>query len=206
MTERKPESINLTIRSSMHSPSKNENLCFVTVGPALDSSRRYVSNSIHHSPLPHPHLAQTTWTHSSQPFPKRILSPSTILNNTHTVPRKDGFIELGGMRKGSLEKEREGEAGVGVAEGLSRKVLILEGRIKDLHREKQMMAAEMNEKMNKMLQENERLMGIIRDYEQKKGEKKEGEKAGEKAGKEEFDLEEMLETQINVNLELREGL
>jgi hypothetical protein len=55
--------------------------------------------------------------------------------------------------------------------------------------------------MNKMLVENERLMGIIKEYEQKKVSS-----SGEKEGKEEFDLEEMLETQINVNLELREEL
>ena len=55
-------------------------------------------------------------------------------------------------------------------------------------------------KMNKMLVENERLMAIIKDYEQKIQESEKEKKDGFGEDKEEFDLEAMLETQINLNL------
>lgn len=79
---------------------------------------------------------------------------------------------------------------------------MLEARIREIHRQKQQAIYELSERSNKLQHENDRLSAIIHNLEVK-----EKEKVLIVANEEEFDrlnLEEMLSTQINVNLELRD--
>lgn len=85
---------------------------------------------------------------------------------------------------------------------------MLEARIREIHRQKQQAVYELSERSNKLQHENDRLSVIIHNFEVKEKEKeKEKEKVSSVINEEEFDrfnLEEMLSTQINLNLELRD--
>lgn len=83
---------------------------------------------------------------------------------------------------------------------------MLEARIREIHRQKQQAIYELSERSNKLQHENDRLLAIIHNLEVKEKEK---EKVLSVVNEEEFDrlnLQEMLSTQINLNLELRDRI
>ena len=80
-----------------------------------------------------------------------------------------------------------------------RRIGELEQRVKVLEKDKAAIAGQFDSRLNKLVEENQRLIELVKDLEEEK--KVEG-----KEEEQEFNVEEMLEQQININLGLREEL